>query len=389
VPEGQFDPDELTRRLYVVLAEQKAHAERKQRARGETSSRKHGLGRSSSTRHHDSARPGQEARQKHAEPPADLITELRRSGSAKRQTSHPAPASDTTAIQPEAYHHVPKEAAKQFTRTTTVENMRSNTDLVHKLSKRALKFHLEGPSRTVRAAGAEFTPPLSPEQLTHALQQTQTQRAQLLDRNQFQRTRILEEAARLDHHSQQSHHQSPRKHTFQDELARFLPLSSHQHSDNNKLTRRNSTGTDSFPQLGAADSNHNNPSLFNRRSLLLTPDLHLTLDPLLEDSTTTTPPGENLSRFPPADRARVDWTQSDELRAGAGSRAAGGGPKLLLLSPLLRKADSIWGLKGRRGSKDSSGSGKGGEKDGREDEGESPKSPTAKAGKGFFGRFKR
>jgi hypothetical protein len=101
----------------------------------------------------------------------------------------------------------------------------------------------------------------------------------------------------------------------------------------------------------------------------------------------------------------VDWTQSDESRAGRG------GPRMLLLSPLLRKADSLWALRGgRRGSKDSEGrssfssSGVGGDgKRGVAGEkgvggegagngvtataggGESPK--TGKGG--FFGRFRR
>ncbi|KAK4122726.1 hypothetical protein N657DRAFT_681708 [Parathielavia appendiculata] len=389
--EGQFDPDELTRRLYLVLAEQKAQAQRRQRARGEPSSRKYGLGRPSGTRNRDSARPGEEARPKPNEPSADVNTELRRSESAKRETSHPAPAPDAPATQPEAYHHVPKEAAKQFTRTTTVENMRSNIDLVHKLSKRALMFHLEGPSKTLRAGPAGGPKPnLSPAELSRVLQQSQTQRAAHLDRNQFQRTRILKEAARLDH-SQQHPHQSHYKHTFQDELSRILPHSSGSTNTDTKPARRNSTGTDPFsPTHDASTSQH------NRRSLLLLPTDHrnsLTLDPLFEDRT---PPPEDLSRFPPPDRARVDWTQSDEPHAS--SSRGGGGPKLLLLSPLLRKADSLWALRGRRGSRDSSGSGsgsgggEGAEKGegakggGTEDGGESP---IAKAGKGFFGRFKR
>ncbi|KAK4101540.1 hypothetical protein N658DRAFT_524004 [Parathielavia hyrcaniae] len=410
--EGQFDPDELARRLYLVLAEQKAHAQRKQRARGEPSTRKHGPGRSSGTRHRDSARPGEEARQpKPGEPPAaDPVTDLRRSESAKRETPHPAPAPDAAAAKPEAYHHVPQEAAKQFARTTTIENMRSNIDHVHKLSKRALMFHIEGPSKTVRAAGPAGAPKpaLSPAELTRALQQNQAQRAQHLDRNQFQRTRILQEAARLDHSQQQQHpHQSPHKHTFQDELSRILPHNNTHNNNNSKLARRNSTGTDPFqPTTHDASSSSTASQLqYNRRSLLLLPSDNrnsLTLDPLLEDAT---PPPEDLSRFPPADRARVDWTQSDEPHGGGGGSrggGGGGGPKLTLFSPLLRKADSLWAMRGRRGSRDSSGSGsgsgggggKGGEKGegargGEAEDGGGGESPTAKAGKGFFGRFKR
>ncbi|KAK4233239.1 hypothetical protein C8A03DRAFT_19647 [Achaetomium macrosporum] len=386
VPEGHFDPDELTRRLYVVLAEQRLQAERQQRARGERSGRRDG------TRHRDGARPGREKQQKPAEPTADLITELRRTESAKSKPSHTALAASAPAAANQAsqYRHVPSQAASQFVRTTTVDNIR-NSDLIHKLSKRALKFHLEGP-RTVRppqegGGGGETT--VAPAELSRALQQTQAQRDKILDRNQFQRTRILEEAAQLDHEQQ-----SPRKHTLEDEFLRLLrPPSRHN-------TRRNSTGNAADTHLSDDNRNHHHV----RRSLIAMEPL---MDVLAEETydltttatTTTAPPRppapgagaeepHPLCRFPPSDRARVDWTQSDESRSNNNGR-----PKLLLSLPLLRKADSLWTLRGlgRRGSKDSSvqspvgGGGGGGVAEGKGDE----VSPT-KAGKaGFFAKFKR
>ncbi|KAK3304338.1 uncharacterized protein B0T15DRAFT_512501 [Chaetomium strumarium] len=373
LPEGHFDPDELTRRLYVVLAEQRLQAERKQRARGERSDRRDG------TRH-------QEKQQKPAEPAADLITKLRRTESAENKPTHTAlaaPPPDVATNQASQYHHVPSQAASQFVRTTTVDNIRNN-DLVHKLSKRALKFHLDGP-RTVRPAavpeeggghGGETA--IAPAKLSRTLQQTQTQRDKVLDRNQFQRTRILEEAAQLDHHEQQP----PRKHTLEDEFLRLLrPASRHD-------KRRNSTGN--AADMHSANDNRNHHV---RRSLIAMEPL---LDVLAEEkynlsttnSTTAPLPAEEppLCRFPPADRTRVDWTQSDEPRAHNGR------PKLLLSLPLLRKADSLWTLRGigRRGSKDSSvqsptGGSAAGVPEGKGDE----LSPT-KAGKtGFFAKFKR
>ncbi|KAK3297616.1 uncharacterized protein B0H64DRAFT_473702 [Chaetomium fimeti] len=396
VPEGQFDPNELTRRLYVVLAEQKVHAERRRRARGETSNQKDGHGQVSSSR-------SKEARQKAAEPPADLITELRRTESTKHKPSHPATAGPGPDSQSEAYRHVPQEAAKQFTRTTTVENMR-DTSLIHKLSKHALKFHLEGP-KSVRPGGGSNgapEPALAPGELTRALQQTQTQRNQLLDRNQFQRTRTLEEAARLEHPHP---HAAPRRtHTLEDELSRILPGSSSHHSSSQaKHLRRNSTGNTVTTHPTDNPATTTTTTTHARHSLIAStaaPDT-LVMDTLLEDDSTTTTTGGDeegdalgLGRFAAAERARVDWTQSDEAagRVGGGghshshshshARATGGGPKLLLLSPLLRKADSLWTLRGRRGSKDSSGG----------EEVQSPTTPTAAAaakGKGFFGRFKR
>jgi hypothetical protein len=324
-------------------------------------------------------------------------------------------APEDAAAPSEPYHHVPQEAAKQFTRTTTVEN-RHNSDLVHKLSKQALKFHTQGLRVVPPGAGASAgsggasEPALSPVEFTRALQQNQSQRERLLERNQFQRTRILEEAARLDHDAQLSPRSSStttnnNKHTFEHELARILPgVGTNQSS---KHTRRNSTGnTDPFSTTNPNNNPHHLDDAYaHHRHSLIAPIQLPTLDEHTTTITATTPPPEDLSRFPPADRTRVDWTQSDESRAGRG------GPRMLLLSPLLRKADSLWALRGgRRGSKDSEGrssfssSGIGGDgKRGVAGEkgvvgegvgsgvtataggGESPK--TGKGG--FFGRFRR
>ena len=426
VPEGQLDPNDLTRRLYVVLAEQKAHAERRRRARGEPSNSKDSVGTALSGR-------GRETRQKTAEPPADLITELRRTESTKHKPSHPATSGPAPDSQSEAYHHVPQEAAKQFTRTTTVENMR-DSNLVHKLSKHALKFHLEGP-KALRTGGGNTNantntkdngpsePALAPAELTRALQQTQSQRDKLLDRNQFQRTRILEEAAAAQPHH---HQQPPQRRTLEDELSRLLPGggSHHYPTHTAKHLRRNSTGntitdpaaTTTTTTATTAHTHH------ARHSLIAAAPDTLVMDTLLEDDPTMAAGtgddrdalGLGLGRFAAAERARVDWTQSDEVGRGGGVAAAqghhghglghghghgfghsrgvgGGGPKMLLLSPLLRKADSLWTLRGRRGSKDSAGSGSaGGGVGGVGEEVQSPTTPTAgKGGKGFFGRFKR
>ncbi|KAK4247105.1 hypothetical protein C7999DRAFT_32477 [Corynascus novoguineensis] len=430
VPEGQFDPDELTRRLYLVLAEQKAHEERKRRSRGHTWHTRH-----------------REARQRHDEPPADLTTELRRTETAKYK---PAGAVRAPDAPPKAYQHVPQEAAKQFTRTTTVDNMRDSS-LIHKLSKHALKFHLEGPGGRPDAAA-------DPAELTRALQQTQIQRDMLLDRNQFQRTRALEEAARLDYHQQNRQHPARKQqHTLEAELARILSVGGghhHQQTHYNKQQQQQSTSTAAWGRNSAGNvadhlsTSPSSPSATDehagggwgggrRRSLLAAaaaPDT-LVMDTLLED----VPPAPPLQ--PAADRARVDWTQSDEPapppithvnnnNSSRSSRHADGnpsaninrddnhnndkynnnnntsrnsaGPRLLLLSPLLRKADSFWMLKGRRGSRDSSGSGGkavGGDGITEHAAGEAvgqslpttPTTPTtpSRMGKGFFGRFKR
>lgn len=363
LPEGHFDPDELCRRLYVVLADQKAHAERserKRRARAEAAipsssanlnsrntnnpniNNNSNVAISSTSRRGDHTQQrSQDGRRPDSYPTTsqpsktvatstDLITELRRTRSSAKHNScrHGAAETginNTTSLEQKEneYHHVPREAAKQFARTTTVEVMRNKEreSLVHQLSKRALRFHKQGG----RAPADPLT--TAPSELNRALRHSQSQRDKILDRNQFQRTRILEEAAQLDHERVR---ESNRPHTFEHEIARILP-------EQNK-NRRNSTGnTELFDRVPGGIGEH------NRKSVIL-------MDPLLdvdEDSTSNDeyPQGRAIPH-----EHRVDWSQSDESKRQ---------PKLLL-SPLLKKADSLWGLRGRLGSKASMSSSSGG-----------------------------
>ncbi|KAL2159978.1 hypothetical protein VTH06DRAFT_1633 [Thermothelomyces fergusii] len=115
VAQGHFDPDELTRRLYLVLAEQKAQAERRRKARSE---RRDG-------REHPppaAARDREALQKKQAEPSADPVAEEPKGTEAAED--RPVAGS---AAPPGAYHHVPKEAARQFARTTTVGSMRDRS----------------------------------------------------------------------------------------------------------------------------------------------------------------------------------------------------------------------------------------------------------------------
>jgi hypothetical protein len=91
----------------------------------------------------------------------------------------------------------------------------------------------------------------------------------------------------------------------------------------------------------------------------------------------TTPPEEPVQRFPA--EPRTDWTQSDELSKGNRSKFA--------LPPLLRKADSLWGLRGRS-KKDSEKGGVGTE--GEKEKGPEEMSPSAMSPKAkFFSKFIR
>jgi hypothetical protein len=365
VARGEFDPDELARRLYIVLAEQQTQAERKRLARGEPSEP-----RESSTRCRDGSRkPGSEGRQEAAEASADHTTEKKRSKSAKHKPSPTVvteAAPDATRPQEGEQHYVPKEAAKQFTRTTTVDNMRNNTNLVHKLSRHALKFHLEG-DKTTRPGVNEAA--VAPPEFSRALRRSQSQRDKLFDRNQFQRSRILDEAAQMDRETQQHHRHSAHKQTLEGELSRIKSGEgrSNHHHHQQAYARRNSTGSsnknDLFEQR--AEDNNNN----NRRSFML-------MEPLIDaiEDVEDLPPEESCSHY----ERRVDWTQSDESRAR----------RKLHLAPLLRKADSLWTLRGRIAGKGSSSSSSAHEKGVGAEEQWSPKSPKSPRA-GFFAKFKR
>ncbi len=344
---GQLDPDELSRRLYVVLAEQKAHADRRRRARAEAANAGDSLGGGKKKSSEPRSKPASSTskavlERKPGETGTDLISELRRAKSVKpnveTKDAQVAPVSAHPGDIAHEYHHVPQEAAKQFTRTTTVDTMQSS--LVHKLSKRALKFHLDG-TKTNRTHVGDTN--LAPHEQDRAMRRELSRREKVLDRNQFQNTRILEEAAEIDEERKREEEKRQHRHTFEGELSRLRPTS----NEYARTERRNSTG-DLLDKVEG-----------NRRSLLV----DQLMDTVLED---TTPPGET-DRFQ-AHEHRVDWTQSDETKHRS----------RLLLTPFLRKADSIWTLRGRLGSK------------GSQDKDESPQEQALKSPmSSFFAKLRR
>jgi hypothetical protein len=385
--QGHFDPEELTRRLYVVLADQKAHTERK-RARAEEAKLKDA--RSGTGRHHNkeaaerrSKEAARETATAHSSKPASLKPtgssssgELKTLKSSKlsgqRKDSKATTVKDVPNVTlepaPASYRHVPQEAAKQFQRTTTVEGMRDNSsnNLAHKLSKQALKLHLAAGaaahSSSLRAAASEEKAISPVERL-------------LKDRERVDdwRSRIPEEAAEVEPEPErEEYHVAPQypPHTFRAELARLKPA---EHPDQN---RRNSTGD----ILARAEDSRLSMVLVERTELA----------DVLEDA--TPPPDPDPAA---ADEHRVDWTQSDELAAAAAAAAAAAEATAInttdvpaqrhkpLLSPLLRKADSIWTLRGRLGSGSRAAAAQ--EKGDMAQIPESPRSPRG----GFFAKFKR
>lgn len=361
-PEGHFDPDELSRRLYLVLADQQAHAERKRRARAEIAKAKEPP--HSASQRRAGGKSSAEARSKptsssHSSSNSgrpDMAEDLRRQQlamlNAQKKLSELAlvtPSPKPTAA-PESYHHVPQEAARQFTRTTTVDGMRDSRDTrnssgsgpVHKLSKQALKTLLMGGLSNRAAEGSKKIAPFG----MGKTQQEQRERDRGSERNQFKHSRTMKESSEIDVRRGSRDVDSRVRHTFQEELFRVKP---DRHRNNNNHSRRYSTGD---ILVRAEDARH---------SLVLMD----TLDDVLGDMSWT-PPGEPDRGIVAAHEHRVDWTQSDE--APQRHRP--------LLSPLLRKADSIWTLRGRLGSKGSSHD----KSDLSHITEESPKSPKA----GFF-----
>lgn len=362
--DGHFDADELSRRLYLVLADQRAHSERKRRARADAAAKARDTrplaSAAAAVPPKDGAGPSTEARPKAptttaapaprpSETSTDLISELRRHKSAKanaqRKPSKLAlvtPSSSKPTDEPMQYHHVPREAAKQFTRTTTVDGMR-DPSLAHKPSDQPLKFHPGGARSNHRAVSSD--PNVAALEIAQSLQRGQSQREKAYDRNhgQSQRTRTLEEAD--EEHGRGRGAELQQRHTLQADRFRIKP-------DPHQLDpRRNSTG-----------------------DMLRNPEDHrhgasLPVDSIADAIDEATPPDEpERPAMPP--EPRVDWTQSDEV-------AQRHKP---LLSPLLRKADSIWALRGRLGSKGSAH-----EKGELQQVPETPKSPKS----GFFAKFKR
>ncbi|OAQ74308.1 nucleic acid binding protein NABP domain-containing protein [Pochonia chlamydosporia 170] len=346
------DAEELTRRLFTVLAEQKASSERKRRARAEADrlAKRAAAAKQKKTKeptppaskHGD--KPGSSPRQKSDTKPARPVESppkdsLKRSGS-KKSLSSGAKNSEEERSHAPSYHHVPQVAATQFALTTTAEPP-AEKGPVHKLSRIAMKFHLDGPnaSREIRTTD----PKAPPYQQAKALRRAQSMREQQYERNHIHKP--LPTTLEGDGGSDDlAGHQA-----FQSQLRLGLDR------DEVKDARRRSTGSIlrrcETPPVEVFDLGN---ALFSspRPAMIGAPAEH-----------------------------RVDWTQSDEAVAVKAVNIPQHSHQE------LRKTESKWTLRGRLGSF------------GRHSKDEklpspteeklpqdlSPKSPIS----GFFSRFKR
>lgn len=347
------DADELTRRLQVVLAEQRAHSEKKRRARAEaerlgqstTSSKQKKTTVASPPRNTNGNKLDSSSRQRPEAKSTQNIDsspkekKLKRS-SSKNSNSSSNKSGDEQRNQSSGYHHIPQVAASQFTLTTTVEPP-AEKGPVHKLSKLAMKFHLEGPnaSREVR----ETNPAAPPCEQTKALRRAQSMRERQYERNH------VHEPLPTTFEADGGAGSLPHRHTFHTRLRAAV------NSDEVKDARRRSTGS----ILGRNEAPPVEP--FELVGALLS-------------STKSAVIGD-------PDEHRVDWTQRDEEMA---ARAIDFPQPS---QPELRKHESRWTLRGRLGSfgRHSKDDKPPSPIDEKSPQDLSPKSPIS----GFFSRFKR
>ncbi|KAI0163233.1 hypothetical protein BJ166DRAFT_592045 [Pestalotiopsis sp. NC0098] len=230
---------------------------------------------------------------------------------ARTGSNRTATSSGSGSGQQQPFHYVPQEAALQFARTATPSQdilRRSNSRKVHELSVEALRLHTEDPA--LPAAGDHG----------RALRKVQSEREKLRSRNQFQTAGAIEETKDDDNITQlQQQQQRPapsKRYTVPSESSKRFSLRwSLQHGD---LLHPVRTGG----SAAAADEHQ----LTRHESI------------------------QQIAH----DHRMVDWTQSDEAEDKDGS---GSGKRR---SPLLKKADSLWGLKDRLGKRDASTTSSGG-----------------------------
>lgn len=287
-----FDPEELSRRLYIVVAEREAQAERRRRVRGDASG--HSASPDLREARLSKVPPTQEPNEKPSSGRSRprQPQEHKRPGSRIFVGSHP---SNGEGKEASGYRHVPQVAATQFARTTTVDSA-ENRSLVHKLSKKAMKFHMSGPNGDHDMSERDDN--AAPCERTRTLRKAQCEREKQYDRNQFQHPAILE----ADGEPDERQIRLVSRHTFE------THFKERQDSWDTLATRRMSTA--SALQLQRSSEVPGTAEHMERQD-----SLEKDLAP------------------------RVDWSQSDEGRT----------PRDSPDQPRLRKPQSKWTLKGRFG----------------------------------------
>ncbi|CAJ2511079.1 Uu.00g067040.m01.CDS01 [Anthostomella pinea] len=395
-----FEAEDLRRRLYVVLAEQEARrAMRKREVRPESTAAKKEADDDKTQSPSDSAIDTTETAKPEAAPaqqvrrgkslaaratkesnkdktdiikpspdaklrrsidivkPSPDANNLRRSRSLHdRLRRKPSSRAATTAeaiphMPTTPYHHVPQEAAAQFARTATAGSMRDK-QVVHSLSQSAMKFYLEGsPSER-----ADLDSSITPAAQQQALRSAQSHREKLHVRNQFQNPGRIAETEESEH----------KRHSIPARKSAPGPRPS-----NRKSIYGAGVDMADDEDFGRLHHLHHHHGMNDFRVNDVSSDETLVVDTTL------------------VNMHRVDWTQSDEMHhTHFHTRHNHEKPQ----GPSLRKADSIWTLKGRLTSLARLGHAAGSigrpEEVIREKDGDfvgSPKAPKS----GFLARFRR
>lgn len=313
-----LDPEDLRRRLYVVIAEQEALKDRRQRHRVDDASpaNRAQAERERDTQHlyidrlpntstiwpvPDITMPAREPRPGSA----PIFKPLSRQDKTRRRTSMVASSNTAdTTTDPNtgtSYRHIPEQAAAQFSRTTTSNGMQGDKSAVHSLSQTAVRFYVEGASSVDRQA---IESSITPGRQRNLLQQARTQREQQHGRNQFQSAK--DEGVRWRRRSQPGPGPGPGTGETmmpeEDGVSALADLHLHAYSGHHE---------ERFGGGGGGD------------------ELYSSEETLVDGGA--------------ANEHRIDWSQSDELLPHEKK-----GLKMSI-PPLLRKTGSILTLKGKLG----------------------------------------
>ncbi|KAK5629331.1 hypothetical protein RRF57_005046 [Xylaria bambusicola] len=314
-PKSQpFDPEDLRRRLYVVIAEREAQCEKRQRQRVDAMPAKWAqVERERDTQQlyieHLAATTATTWMPEVTAPPRRLSTTVPKSRlqqpsvqdkSCQRNSMIAAtselPNNTTDTTECPKYRHIPEQAAAQFSRTTTSGGMQGEKSTIHSLSRAALRLYVEGTSSADRSA---IDSSITPGNQRKILQRAQSQRDRQHGRNQFQESRMDE--IMPWRRSSKSGAGGDKARIEEENKGNISALADlHLHA---------------FPNQGetVADNNNNN----NNAS-------HSSEETLVDAAT--------------ANEHRVDWTQSDEML-----------PSEKRGVKFLRKTTSILTLKGKLG----------------------------------------
>lgn len=324
-----LDPDDLTRRLQFVIAERNAHDEKKRKTKAAAAASKslHTAQSGDERNQHHKASAADVSKDKRKQKGDSSIPRLRRRASKPNLDEHSLIGQAITDG-----HYVPQVAAAQFTLTTLGESPPDKSN-IHKLSRAALKYHMEGVNANPRVASTAG-PKAAPIEQANALRRAQTLREKNYDRNQFHGPSVPEN----------------------DDPAILSPL----------VKRRSLYGGQTLEERKLRASRRKSTGSFlsddpTARHMVFSPPLKIT----------------DLAAV--AEAHRVDWTQSDEL---ASRPPTPGRPKSASPSQ-TSKVESKWKFRGRLNSSSKPADEKSPSQ--AADHEEMPKSPIA----AIFARFKR